>query len=379
MDDKDINLLVPVNSVSDEFICPICFEIIHESYMTPCSHNFCKECILECLNRKKVCPCCNMVATQQQLFPNKQFDRVMTTIIHEKEKASKEYFDRLINGGINPIQSNNNQITVSPIEQTILSHIQKHIKNYHDYQKKLDENTAVRKQQIKEKYSTLIKAAQTKKDQKEKRRLKNERDDKNTELTIIREQTTKIIEKTTEIYMKEFSIPNLIFPVIVYISIPHKNEIIKYIQLEPSDTVVKLRQEVSRHMETKGDSVLSFEKVNIFALVQGEGDPGIPITDDNIPIIEHYNPGPGAIFVLQGHLKCAKEAPKKCYKVLHPTLDKILPIDYFICSNCNLKWLCGACVEGCHKGHKVDHFTSQIPTWACCYCHKKQCLIANNK
>jgi len=319
-----------------------------------------------------------MPATQQQLSPNKQFDRVMTTIIHEKEKASKEYFDRLINGGINPIQSNH-QITVSPIEQTILSHIQKHIKNYHDYQKKLDENTAVRKQQMKEKYSSLIKTAQTKKDPKEKRRLKAERDEKNGELTIIREQTLKIIEKTIEKYMKDFSIPNLIFPVIIHISIPHKNELIKYIQLEPPDTIATLRKEVSRYMEAKGDSVLSFEKVNIFALVQGEGDPGIPITDDNIPIIEHYNPGPGALFVLQGHLKCAKEAPKICYKVLHPTLEPIVPIDYWTCKNCTLNWLCGACVESCHKGHDVNHFIKQTPTWACCYCQKKKCLIGNNK
>jgi len=323
-----------------------------------------------------------MAATQQQLIPNKQFDRVISIITSEKDKASKEYFDNLINGSINnPVPSNNNKITVSPVEQALLSHIQKHIKNYHDYQKKLDENTTVRKQQIKEKYSSLIKAAiAAKKDSKEKKlRLKLEREEKVSELNNIREQTTKIIEKTLEKYLKEFSIPPLLFPVIVHISIPHKGELIKFVQLEPHDTVITLRQAVTRHMETKGDTILGFEKVNIFALVQSEGDPGIPITDDNILLIEHYNPEPGATFVLQGQLKCAKDAPKRCYKAMHATLDNILPIEYFTCRTCTLNWLCAACVEGCHKGHDVASFVTHTPTWACCYCHKKKCNIGGNK
>jgi len=319
-----------------------------------------------------------MAVTQQQLAPNKQLDRVISIIITEKEKASKEYFDNLISGSINnPMTSSNNKITVSPVEQALLSHIQKHLKNYHDYQKKLDESTAIRKQQIKEKYSALIKTATAKKDTKEKKRLESEREEKNTELTQIRETSTKIIEQTIETYLKEFSVPPLIFPVIVHISIPHKNKQIRCIRLEPDYTVITLRQLVSMHMEKEGDPVLAFEKVNIFALVQAEGDPGIPITDDHILLIEHYNPDPGATFVLQGQLKCAKDAPKRCYKVLHPTLDKALPIEYFTCRTCTLNWLCAACVEGCHKGHDVATFVTHTPTWACCYCHKKKCNIGN--
>jgi len=322
-----------------------------------------------------------MAATQQQLIPNKQLDRVISIITTEKDKASKEYFDNLISGSINNlVTSSNNKITVSPVEQALLSHIQKHIKNYHDYQKKLDENTTIRKQQIKEKYSALIKAATAKKDSKEKKlRLKLEREEKTTELTKIREKTTIIIEKTIEKYLKEFSVPPLIFPVIVHISIPHKNQHIKCIQLEPDNTVITLRQVVTMHMEKEGDPVIAFEKVNIFALVQAEGDPGIPITDDHILLIEHYNPEPGATFVLQGQLKCAKDAPKRCYKALHATLDKALPIEYFTCRTCTLNWLCAACVEGCHKGHDVATFVTHTPTWACCYCHKKKCNIGGNK
>jgi len=326
---------------------------------------------------KKICPCCNAAATQQQLLPNKQFDRIISIITTEKDKASKDYFDTLINGG-NPIQTNNNKMSVSPVEQALLGHVQKHIKYYHEYQRKLEENTVSKKQQIKEKYSALIKS-QTKKDQK--RRYKAEREEKYNELSIIHKQTTEIIEKTLEKYLKEFSVPALLFPVIVHISIPNKNELIKYVQLEPHTTIAALRQEVQRHMEGRGDSVVGFEKANIFALVHSEGDVGIPISDDHIPIVETYNPEPGAIFVLQGQLKCARDAPKKCYKAVHASLgEKVVPIDYFTCRTCTLNWLCTACVEGCHKGHDVTTFhMNHTPTWACCYCSKKKCNLIGNK
>jgi len=177
------------------------------------------------------------------------------------------------------------------------------------------------------------------------------------------------------------SVPPLLFPVIIHIHVPYKNEFIKYVQLNPHDTIVTLRQEVARHMESRGDTVLSFEKANIFALVQGDGDPGIPITDDHIRLIEHYNPEPGAQFVLQGQLKCTKDAPKKCYKLVHPSLveaSKVSAIDYFTCRTCTLNWLCAACVENCHKGHDVTSFhINHTPTWACCYCYKKKCNIQN--
>jgi len=311
------------------------------------------------------------------LVPNKQFDRLISIITSEKDRASKEYFDALISGGGTPIQSKNNKVFVSPIEQTLLGQVQKQNRSYHDYIRKLEDNTTARKLQIKEKYSVLIKA-QTKKEQR--RRLKAEREEKYTELSIIHKQTTEIIEKTIEKYMKEFTVPPLIFPVIVHISIPLKNEMVKYVELQPHDTIVTLRQEVLRHMESKGDSVLNFEKANIFALVQGDGDPGIPISDEHIAIVETFHPEPGAIFVLQGQLKCARDAPKKCYKNVHATLEKISPVDYFTCKTCTLNWLCSACVEGCHKGHDVTTFhMNHIPNWACCYCSKKKCNLIGNK
>ena len=43
-----------IDDLLEEYTCPICFDEIACCRMTPCGHNFCKECIEECLNRKYV-------------------------------------------------------------------------------------------------------------------------------------------------------------------------------------------------------------------------------------------------------------------------------------------------------------------------------------
>lgn len=60
--DGDLHLTIPIKNLMEEFVCPICFNRISDCYITPCGHNFCKNCIYECLNRKHQCPCCNKVS-----------------------------------------------------------------------------------------------------------------------------------------------------------------------------------------------------------------------------------------------------------------------------------------------------------------------------
>lgn len=59
--------------------------------------------------------------------------------------------------------------------------------------------------------------------------------------------------------------------------------------------------------------------------------------------------------------------------------DAKLQYNYYKCNDCNLKWVCEACMEVCHrdKGHTVQIFLeNHTPDWACCYCvKKKKCYI----
>lgn len=114
--------------------------------MTPCGHNFCSECISECLNRKHQCPVCNSSVTKQQLIKNKHVDRIVVILQREKEKASKAYFDRLIqvpklhdsqnikNSSPSKESSlNNKNVKFSPIEELFHRYMKKSLLSYEEY------------------------------------------------------------------------------------------------------------------------------------------------------------------------------------------------------------------------------------------------------
>ncbi|KAL4219079.1 RING finger and WD repeat domain-containing protein 2 [Mactra antiquata] len=55
----------------NDFLCPICFDLIDEAHMTKCGHTFCYKCIKTCLETANRCPKCNFVIESPDLiFPN---------------------------------------------------------------------------------------------------------------------------------------------------------------------------------------------------------------------------------------------------------------------------------------------------------------------
>ncbi|XP_024129327.1 E3 ubiquitin-protein ligase COP1 isoform X2 [Oryzias melastigma] len=64
-------LLNSYEDKSNDFVCPICFEMIEEAHMTKCGHSFCYKCIRQSLEDSNRCPKCNYVVDNvDQLFPN---------------------------------------------------------------------------------------------------------------------------------------------------------------------------------------------------------------------------------------------------------------------------------------------------------------------
>jgi len=127
-----------------------------ETRLTTCGHNFCKECIEECLNRKHVCPCCNAPATINTLIVNKQMDRFIGIVDREKDKSAKIYFERLINphagSGSNGGENNGEQAeaptNLSPIEVTFHKYMKKSLIGYQDYYKSLETSSLEKKEQL---------------------------------------------------------------------------------------------------------------------------------------------------------------------------------------------------------------------------------------
>lgn len=60
LEDKDCDLL-----------CPVCFELIDEAYVTRCGHSFCYACISKAVELHRRCPKCGAaLASRDHIFPN---------------------------------------------------------------------------------------------------------------------------------------------------------------------------------------------------------------------------------------------------------------------------------------------------------------------
>ncbi|XP_054717737.1 E3 ubiquitin-protein ligase COP1-like isoform X2 [Uloborus diversus] len=65
------NGLGPYEDKNNDFLCPICFEMISEAHMTKCGHTFCFKCITTSLEYNKRCPKCGFVIESvDEIYPN---------------------------------------------------------------------------------------------------------------------------------------------------------------------------------------------------------------------------------------------------------------------------------------------------------------------
>lgn len=56
---------------TNDYLCPICFELIEEAHITRCGHTFCYRCISKSLETSGRCPKCNFtLGGQEHIFPN---------------------------------------------------------------------------------------------------------------------------------------------------------------------------------------------------------------------------------------------------------------------------------------------------------------------
>ena len=55
---------------NNDYLCPICFEVIDEAHITRCGHTFCYRCITKSLISSNRCPKCSYTLAQQDIFPN---------------------------------------------------------------------------------------------------------------------------------------------------------------------------------------------------------------------------------------------------------------------------------------------------------------------
>ncbi|XP_054837218.1 E3 ubiquitin-protein ligase COP1 isoform X2 [Eublepharis macularius] len=83
-------LLNSYEDKSNDFVCPICFEMIEEAYMTKCGHSFCYKCIHQSLEDNNRCPKCNYVVDNiDHLYPNFLVNEL---ILKQKQRFEEKRF-----------------------------------------------------------------------------------------------------------------------------------------------------------------------------------------------------------------------------------------------------------------------------------------------
>ncbi|KAH1166429.1 E3 ubiquitin-protein ligase COP1 isoform X2 [Mauremys mutica] len=83
-------LLNSYEDKSNDFVCPICFDMIEEAYMTKCGHSFCYKCIHQSLEDNNRCPKCNYVVDNiDHLYPNFLVNEL---ILKQKQRFEEKRF-----------------------------------------------------------------------------------------------------------------------------------------------------------------------------------------------------------------------------------------------------------------------------------------------
>ncbi|KAL0808742.1 hypothetical protein ABMA28_013170 [Loxostege sticticalis] len=75
-----------------DLLCPVCFELIEEAYVTRCGHSFCYACIGKSVELHRRCPKCGAaLASREHIFPN----FLLNELVSDAAPASVGEADRL--------------------------------------------------------------------------------------------------------------------------------------------------------------------------------------------------------------------------------------------------------------------------------------------
>jgi len=412
---NELGLKISAESVSEHLNCPVCMNRLSATHMTPCGHRYCEKCIVEWINLRHRCPCCNSPVEKTQLIKDTQFDNLIETICKEESTAETIYFDTLISAAAqnaftqnspdnNTIQSTSNiRALFSPIEQVLKEHLRRslvsHEKLYQDLQKEHRRRVNELDTNVKMSLSQLDECSQSTQDvARQRSTVMADCENRKEALKAELERCSKLVAQAYDRYLTEH-IPELsVLPVTVSVSLLNKVLQLSDVCLKPHDSLDDLEKLICAQMKSTGDKVVSFgddvkflcfspfAKRSLYemrCIASDIVEKGVASEDVVVlprecrPVIQ-FGIRPGSEITVYGTVRCESDVPKQCFSTTFHA-DQSQPMDYFACKNCSVKWICRPCMDICHKDHDVaPYIMNHHPTWACCYCPKKtKCQIQN--
>jgi len=337
------------------------------------------------------------------LIKNHHLQKIIQTILQEKEKASKKYFESLIKReNLRSSQEANttassssspNQKSITPIEEVFYKHMKRSVMSYEDYFQELKKRYEATRAKTQEQYATKMSAIHKQLElelrKAENPRLKNqteqqiqqltkECDQKLQELDSLFSSTSSRLLAAYDSHLKDFVPLPWETSVQVSVLVPSKQYAFEDVTLRPEDSVRVVRDILKSKFEALANPVIEFSSNTLFFLAgpfEDFNSPNLSLLDENRPVSQ-LKMLPGSKLVLRGDIKLKSDGPKKCFRLIF-VKDTNQKEDFYACKTCKTNWICKECSKTCHQGHDIaDHIKGHAPTWACCYCFKtKACRL----
>ncbi|XP_006811660.1 uncharacterized protein LOC102803824 [Saccoglossus kowalevskii] len=404
MEDEELPLSIPVKALWEHMTCPICMSVLCNTYMTPCGHRYCKECIIECVNRRHKCPCCNTdVHKVRDLLHDHQFDVLIQNIREAKEMAEKTYFEELIH----TVVSNANSLDVnnshSPVEEVLKKHLKEGLAAHENYYQELRTQCNHQIQMIEKELAgstaELQKQTQVQTDFEVKLKDLNEKYEyrKQTFLSEL-ENCGRMLSQAYDRYLTEHLPTPSLLPIKVSLVLLNKEITFSDVQIKPNYSISHIQDILKSKMHSRDDPIITFDDDVRFILVGPFVKRSLSETHQLVnDVVQHevvhtdvvllprnccpilqFGAKSGSEIIITGRVKSQSDLPKLCFATTFEE-GRGDSVDYFTCRDCGFNWVCKPCKESCHKDHMtVPYIMNHHPTWACCYCpKKKKCVLSS--
>ena len=354
--------------------CTICYTSYKEPMMAKCGHTYCRACIEQCIGRNHECPDCKTPLTLTDLTRNIQIERLQRQVQELQDHAKKDPSADLVDG---------DKFLKSPIVSIFQTNLKECLTKFERYCEEIKKELEECKKRIRSKYAMqLLKESRIHVDPVRFAELKTE---ETKEVAAAEEQcnhTLTSLIQSYDRYMRNVVPEPKIESIKVVVRAPAKNVRIENVTLRPFDTFHDTRLLVEKHLETQHDSVLKWGADVHYVVIPAAGPrkaegPEVVGIQEEMKTIGKSQVTNGSEIQIVGSMICISDCAKPCI-TLQFNKDAKKAYNYFTCETCSINWVCEPCIQQCHKGHVIkEYLKAHVPSWACCYCLKKKCIIPN--